>query len=178
MNTEYQMTTYCYDIITWLQREEILNDILIKEDNIFIKTINKICDNKNISTGINDAIQCCLKALDNIPYCKILMNESTFIYFSFNAENTIIVGTNNEQSSCDISINGQRYTIIKTNRNEIVKDNVIYFFVPQECFCQFSMQQDATLFLDRSGYEVTFSIYERPVCDIVNPQGVVKVIFS
>ena len=105
------------------------------------------------------------------------MNDITFSSIKYKTSNIILADINNEQSSCDISINGKRYTIIKTD-NEIVEDNVIYLFAPQECFCQFSMQQDATLFLEKRGYEVTFSIYEYPICDIVNPRGVVKVTFS
>ena len=174
--TRNELLTY-NSLIELFNREKIINKIIKKEDNMFIKTINDICDNKNISTGFNDAFQYGLNELGNIPYCKILMNNTTFLSFSFNTENIRVVGTNNEQLSCDIFINNMRYTIIKTY-NKIVANNVIYFFAPQECFCQFSMQQDATLSLEQSGDKVTSFIYERPVCNIVNPWGVVKVTLS
>ena len=65
-----------------------------------------------------------------------------------------------------------RHTTIKDN---LVKENEIFFFTQPEFFIKFFFLQDATLFMKTEADLIHFHTYESPGLGIGNTKGVVKV---
>jgi hypothetical protein len=65
--------------------------------------------------------------------------------------------------------------VVTTIKDDVIKDNELYFFAPQEYFCKFFLIQDATLFMKTEASMIEFYTYESIGIGIGNTHGVVRV---
>lgn len=162
-----------------------------EEDGLFIQTINDIVATSGGAQAINyaiasgdfkDAFAQGLKALTalELPVGKVLMNKNTYIDslklktedIGFGPqEKRFMEGVDGEDSFLGVPV-------ITTIKNDLVPENVIYFFAPQEYFCKYYLLQDATMYFEQRADMIEFWSYEAPGFGIGNTKGVVKLVLS
>ena len=64
--------------------------------------------------------------------------------------------------------------VITTIKNDIVEDNEIYLFAPQNYLGNFFLLQDATLFIKQEADMIEFWSYSAPGIGIGNAKSIVK----
>lgn len=188
--SKFELMTIRMPIQQWLQENQV-KAVQQEEDKLFIETLDSLCDANpdeqlikySMSTGdFKDAFIEGMNALTHmrLPKGKVLMHETTFTK-SLKLR-TDQIGYEPQTRRFDKGWENEDtfmgYKIIKTIKDDIVPENVIYFFTEQDYFCKFFLLQDATLFLETKADMVTFHTYEAPGFGIGNTKGVVKLVLE
>jgi hypothetical protein len=111
-----------------------------------------------------------------LPIGKMLMSKSTFMEaLKFDYTD---VGNDIVSRHYDRGLEGEDklfgVPVITTIKNDIIPDNVIYLFAPQNYLGNFFLLQDATLFIKQEADMIEFWSYSSPGIGIGNTKGVIK----
>lgn len=111
-----------------------------------------------------------------LPIGKMLMSKTTFmeaLKFDYND-----VGNDIVSRHYDNGLEGEDklfgVPVITTIKNDIIPDNVIYLFAPENYLGNFFLLQDATLFIKQEADMIEFWSYSSPGIGIGNTKGVIK----
>lgn len=195
--SKFELMTIRMPIQQWLQENQI-KAVQQEEDRHFLDTCEDIIDRATTlaasdssapvqyveytGSSFKDAFTEGMKALTKLrlPVGKVLMHKNTFIdslklkmdEISFNPlEERFRRGIEGEDSFLGVPV-------VTTIKDDLVPENVLYFFTTQDYFMKFFLLQDATLFLKTEADMVTFHTYEAPGIGIGNVRGVVKVVLG
>jgi len=111
-----------------------------------------------------------------LPIGKMLMTKATFmeaLKFDF-----VDVGNDIVSRHYDKGLEGEDklfgVPVITTIKNDIIPDNEIYLFAPENYLGNFFLLQDATLFIKQEADMIEFWSYSSPGIGIGNTRGVIK----
>jgi hypothetical protein len=111
-----------------------------------------------------------------LPVGKMLMTKSTFmeaLKFDYSAVGSDILARHYDQG-----LDGEEklfgVPVVTTIKNNILPDNTIYLFAPNEYLGNFFLLQDATLFIKNEADMIEFWSYSAPGMGIGNSAGVLK----
>lgn len=185
--SKFELMTIRMPITEWLKEHQI-KMIQEEEDQHFLDTINDIVDTnaseQKISvtmsaSNFKDAFTEGLKALTRLrlPEGKVLMHKNTFIdSLKLKVED---IGFAPQESRFNRGVDGEDTflgrPVVTTIKDNLVKENELYFFTQPDYFIKFFFLQDATLFLKTEADMIHFYTYEAPGIGIGNTRGVVKV---
>ena len=176
-------------ITDWLKENQV-KMIQEEEDSKFIDTLNEIvADNAAeqavsvaTSTAANtfkDAFAEGMKAMIRmrLPLGKVLMHKNTYIdSLKLKTED---IGFAPQEARFNRGVEGEEtflgLPVVTTIKDNLVKENEIFFFTQPEFFIKFFFLQDATLFMKTEADLIHFHTYESPGLGIGNTKGVVKV---
>lgn len=186
---KFELMTIRMPIQQWLQENQI-KAIQEAEDRLFLETMDDIVKQPDASTiqnitfdlttgSFKDAFTEGMDAFNKLrlPLGKVLMNKSTYLKsLKLKIEE---VGNKPMEDRFNRGVEGEEsflgVPVVTTIKDNLVKDNEMYFFTQQDYFCKFFLLQDATLMLKTEGHTVTFYTYEAPGFGVGNTKGVVKV---
>lgn len=182
--SKFELATYRTDIRTVLQ-ENSVKDLQAQEDSQFYNNIVSIATaNSNIHTisgGFNVAnLQAGVKYLlkNKLPVGSILMTQSLYSDLltqpATQVGNDVASGLFWGRENLD---NFYGNKIITTNKNDILPDNRVIIFAPQEYLGQFYSLQDATVFLKTEGDMIEFTTYEAVGSGIGNVNAAIVIDF-
>lgn len=111
-----------------------------------------------------------------LPIGKMLMTKATFMEaLKFDYTD---VGNDIVSRHYDKGLEGEDklfgVPVITTIKNDIVDDNTIYLFAPENYLGNFFLLQDATLFIKQEADMIEFWSYSSPGIGIGNTKGVIK----
>jgi hypothetical protein len=111
-----------------------------------------------------------------IPVGKLLMSKATFMEaLKFDQTD---VGNDILSRHYDDGLQGQEklfgVPVVTTIKNDIIADNEIFLFAPQNYLGNFFLLQDATLFIKQEADLIEFWSYSAPGIGIGNSKGVAK----
>lgn len=111
-----------------------------------------------------------------LPIGKMLMSKTTFMEaLKFDYTD---VGNDIVSRHYDKGLEGEDklfgVPVITTIKNDIIPDNVIYLFAPENYLGNFFLLQDATLFIKQEADMIEFWSYSSPGIGIGNTKGVIK----
>jgi hypothetical protein len=111
-----------------------------------------------------------------LPIGKMLMSKTTFMEaLKFDYTD---VGNDIVSRHYDKGLEGEDklfgVPVITTIKNDIVPDNTIYLFAPENYLGNFFLLQDATLFIKQEADMIEFWSYSSPGIGIGNTKGVIK----
>jgi hypothetical protein len=186
--SKFELMTIRMDIMAWL-KENQSKIIQEQEDGLFMSTIADIISGNaaNQSTSVDvgttltfkDAFVAGLKGLTALkqPVGKVLMHKNT--YLSSLALKVEDIGFKMQDARMADGVEGEDkfmgFPVVTTIKSDLVAEDVLYFFAPQEYFCKFYLLQDATLFIKTEADMYSFHTYEAPGFGIGNTYGVYKV---
>ena len=188
--SKFELMTIRMPITDWLKEHQV-KAIQNEEDKAFFGAVNDIVE-KNpanqslscpISTGdvnLLDVFTIGKNALRTLllPIGKVAMHANTFDTWGAKLQHDVI-SNDDMKERLDRGTMGESSffgtPIVTTIKSDIIPENVIYFFAPQEYFCKFFLLQDATLYLETKADMIAFHTYEAPGLGIGNTNGVVKV---
>lgn len=111
-----------------------------------------------------------------LPIGKLLMTKATFmeaLKFDY-----VDVGNDIVSRHYDKGLEGEDklfgVPVITTIKNDILPDNTIYLFAPENYLGNFFLLQDATLFIKQEADMIEFWSYSSPGIGIGNTRGVIK----
>ena len=111
-----------------------------------------------------------------LPIGKMLMTKATFmeaLKFDYTE-----VGNDIVSRHYDKGLEGEDklfgVPVITTIKNDIIPDNTIYLFAPENYLGNFFLLQDATLFIKQEADMIEFWSYSSPGIGIGNTKGVIK----
>jgi hypothetical protein len=111
-----------------------------------------------------------------LPIGKLLMTKSTFME-ALKFDHTD-VGNDIVSRHYDNGLDGEDklfgVPVITTIKNDIVEDNEIYLFAPQNYLGNFFLLQDATLFIKQEADMIEFWSYSAPGIGIGNANSIIK----
>jgi hypothetical protein len=111
-----------------------------------------------------------------LPIGKLLMTKSTFME-ALKFDHTD-VGNDVVSRHYDNGLDGEDklfgVPVLTTIKNDIVNDNEIYLFAPQNYLGNFFLLQDATLFIKQEADMIEFWSYSAPGIGIGNANSIVK----
>lgn len=184
--SKFELMTIRMDIMAWLKENQV-KQVQQEEDSHFLATINDIIAQAGGTQGITadpadsfkDAFVRGLKGMTSLrlPVGKVLMNKNT--YFDSTKLKTDEIGYKPQEDRFSRGIEGEDsflgYPVITTIKDDLVPENKIFFFAPEEYFCKFYNLQDATLFIKNEADMISFHTYEAPGFGIGNTRGVFEV---
>ena len=111
-----------------------------------------------------------------LPIGKMLMSKATFMEaLKFDYTD---VGNDIVSRHYDKGLEGEDklfgVPVITTIKNDIIDDNTIYLFAPENYLGNFFLLQDATLFIKQEADMIEFWSYSSPGIGIGNTKGVIK----
>ena len=111
-----------------------------------------------------------------LPIGKMLMTKATFMEaLKFDYTD---VGNDIVSRHYDKGLEGEDklfgVPVITTIKNDIIDDNTIYLFAPENYLGNFFLLQDATLFIKQEADMIEFWSYSSPGIGIGNTKGVIK----
>jgi hypothetical protein len=185
--SKFELMTIRMPIMDWLKENQV-KQVQNAEDEVFIDTITGIItDNsenqaKSISGTTYNFKECFVAGLKgltslSLPVGKVLMNRNTYLdSLSLKTED---VGDKAQDARFERGIDNEDsflgYPVVTTIKHDLVAENELYFFAPDEFFCKFYFLQDATLYLKTEADMIEFHTYEAPGFGIGNTLGVFKV---
>ena len=111
-----------------------------------------------------------------LPIGKMLMTKATFmecLKFPYSDVGNDILSRHYDQG-----LEGEDklfgVPVVTTIKNDIIPDNVIYLFAPENYLGNFFLLQDATLFIKQEADMIEFWSYSAPGMGIGNAKGVIK----
>lgn len=186
--SKFELMTYQNDIRKILSDNSV-KDMADQEDTRFKTTLDEIIAANSaqaatvtLSGNANfyaDVIATGLQGLSDqkLPAGKILMNKST--YYEFSKAPATVVGSGVASRHYDEGVEGEQklygMPVITTIKNDIVPDNEVWFFSPENYLGNFYLLQDATLFIKQEADIIEFWSYAAPGIGIGNTKGVFKV---
>lgn len=184
--SKFELMTIRMDIMSWLKENQV-KMVQQEEDGQFMSSIAAILaaapTTQTVTAGVNDTFKDAfvlgLKGLTTLrlPVGKVLMHKNTYYESTklkmddignSNVAKRFVEGTEQEDSFLG-------FPVITTIKDDLVAENEIYFFAPQEYFCKFYLLQDATLYIESKADLIHFHTYEAPGIGIGNTAGVFKV---
>lgn len=185
--SRFELMSIRMPITDWLKENQV-KALQQEEDSAFLKVVGDIvaaeaAQNLTVTyTGgesFKDVFTTGMKALNSLrlPYGKVLMHKNTFLdslklktdEIGFKPqEDRFIRGVDGEDSFMGLPV-------VTTIKDDLVKENEIYFFTQQDYFLKYFLLQDATLFMKTEKDMIEFSTYMAPGVGIGNTKGVVKV---
>lgn len=184
--SKFELMTIRMDIMSWLKENQV-KMVQQEEDAQFMDTVGDILTTysttQTVTAGVNDTFKDAfvlgLKGMTTLrlPVGKVLMHKNTYYESTklkmedignSNVAKRFIEGVEQEESFLN-------YPVVTTIKDDLVAENEIYFFAPQEYFCKFYFLQDATLFIKSEADLIHFHTYEAPGIGIGNTKGVFKV---
>lgn len=185
--SKFELMTIRMPITEWLKEHQI-KMIQEEEDRNFIETIQDIVDRnpsqQKISVSMSasnfkDAFTEGLKALTRLrlPEGKVLMHKNTFLdSLKLKVEE---IGFEPQTQRFNRGVDGEDSflgrPVVTTIKDNLVKENELWFFTDPQYFIKFFMLQDATLYLKTEADMIQFHTYEAPGVGIGNTNGVVKI---
>ena len=111
-----------------------------------------------------------------LPIGKMLMSKTTFMEaLKFDYTD---VGNDIVSRHYDKGLEGEDklfgVPVVTTIKNDIIPDNTIYLFAPENYLGNFFLLQDATLFIKQEADMIEFWSYSSPGIGIGNTKGVIK----
>ena len=185
--SKFELMSIRMPITDWLKENQV-KMIQEEEDSVFVSTLNDIITNNSAAQSVTvamatntfkDAFTEGEKALTRLrlPIGKVLMHKNT--YLDSLKLKTEDIGFNPQEKRFERGVDGEDsflgIPVVTTIKDNLVPENVLYFFTTQEYFCKFFLLQDATLFLKTEADMLHFHTYEAPGFGIGNTKGVVKV---
>jgi len=165
-----------------------VKDILAQQDGQFINKCEDIVtvagpsQNKTFSGGLTKVNF--VEATKVLPSLKLqngccLMNESTSKeILKWDTQDIGFEPTTEHyhKGLTEGTLMGMKY--LTTIKNEIVPDNVVWFFAPEDFMGKFFTLQDATVFVKSEGLFIEFYAYKCLGIGIINTKTVVKCTFN
>ena len=187
--SKFELMTIRMPITDWLKEHQV-KAIQQQEDELFFGTIADIITTagaaqgatSSASDGFKEAFKVGLQGLTKLrlPVYKVLMHKNT--YLDSLSLKTDEIGHVPQEERFRRGVDGEEsfmgFPVVTTIKDEIVKENELFFFAPQDYFSKFFLLQDATLFLKAEADMITFHTYEAPGFGIGNTKGVFKVTIS
>lgn len=185
--SKYELMTYkmpVYDLF----KEYNVKIMQKEEDGNFMESIGDIITNNSSaqstsiassSNTIKDAFIAGMKGLTSLqlPIGKVLMNKNT--YFDSLSLKTDDISYAPQEKRFYEGVEGEDsflgYPVITTIKSDLVPENELFFFAPQEYMLKFYLIQDATMYMKSEADMLTFWSYEAPGIGIGNTKGVYKV---
>ncbi len=181
--SKFELMSIRMDIMSWLKENQV-KQIQQEEDEVFMDTIKALCaDNAAQRTTVSlssntfkDAFIEGVKGLTSLrlPTGKVVMHRNTYTdSLKLKVED---IGYKAQDARFERAIDGEDtflgYPVVTTIKDDIIPEDKIYFFAPQDFFCKFYFLQDATLFLKAEADMIQFHTYEAPGFGIGNTKGV------
>lgn len=185
--SKFELMTIRMPITDWLKEHQV-KSIQDEEDKQFIETIADIIAQNTAtqsvtvsmaSSSFKDAFTEGWKMLTRLrlPQGKVLMHKNTYVD-SLKLK-TDEIGFAPQEKRFDRGVDGEDSfmgsPVITTIKDDLVKENELYFFTQPDYFIKFFLLQDATLYLRTEADMIYFHTYEAPGVGIGNTNGVVKV---
>ena len=190
--SKFELMTIRMPIQDWIKENQV-KAIQQEEDALFMETLADILDKdakgpkvQNYSTPVGisfkDAFIEGTKMMTKLrlPMGKVLMHANTF------ADSLKLkideIGHTPQEERFRRGLEGEEsflgFPVVTTIKDDLVKENELYFFTSQDYFCKYFYLQDATLFLKTEADMIHFHTYEAPGFGIGNTKGVVKVVWN
>lgn len=198
--SKFELMTYQNDIRKILTDNSV-KDMADEEDRKFIETVDSLAaDNGRVfdcslaaggapvvlpgtpplTTGELDGgvIRLGIQKLlaQKIPVGKILMSKS--LYYRVLDLPATTIGDQIAMRHYDEGVESEQklfgFPVVTTIKEDIIDDNSIYFFGPQEYLGNFFLLQDATLFIKQEADMIEFWSYSAPGIGIGNANSIVK----
>lgn len=185
--SKFELMAIRMPITEWLKEHQV-KMIQESEDQHFIDSVNDIIgrnpaqQSATVSMTANtfkDAFTEGWKMLTRLrlPQGKVLMHKNTYID-SLKLK-TDDIGFTPQEQRFSRGLEGEDSfmgsPVVTTIKDNLVKENELYFFTQPDYFIKFFFLQDATLFLKTEADMIHFHTYEAPGMGIGNTNGVVKV---
>ena len=183
VKSKFELLTYQNDIRKILTDNSV-KDMADQEDAKFIETVkaahgaatgaaatlkNGVLTAASINTGIKTLLS------RKIPVGKILMTKSRY-YDALEMEASVI-GNDVASRHYDEGVESEQklfgIPVITTIKNDIINDDDLFFFGPQEYLGNFFLLQDATLFIKQEADIIEFWSYSAPGIGIGNTNAIV-----
>ena len=182
VKSKFELMTYQNDIRKILSDNSV-KDMADQEDERFIETLDAIITlNPTQEVGVAgltaDALAEGFKNLISrkIPIGKILMTKE--LYYDALKLPATSVGDVVASRHYDEGIESENhlwgFPVITTIKNDILPNNHIYIFGPQEYLGNFFLLQDATLFIKQEADMIEFWSYAAPGIGIGNTSSVTR----
>lgn len=178
--SKFELATYRTDIRTVLQ-ENSVKDLQKQEDSNFYNSAVAVAtaasNVHNIGGGFSIAnLTTAVKYLlaKQLPVGTILMTQS--LYADYIRQPATQVGSPLASSLIAGERNLDNYygfKIVTTNKNDILPDNRVMIFAPQQYLGQFYCLQDATTFIKTEADMVEFQTYESVGMGIGNTNAII-----
>ena len=186
--SKFELMTIRMPIQDWIKENQV-KAIQQEEDALFMETLADILDKdakgpkvQNYSTPVGisfkDAFIEGTKMMTKLrlPMGKVLMHANTF------ADSLKLkideIGHTPQEERFRRGLEGEEsflgFPVVTTIKDDLVKENELYFFTSQDYFCKYFYLQDATLFLKTEADMIHFHTYEAPGFGIGNTKGVIK----
>lgn len=198
--SKFELMTYQNDIRKILTDNSV-KDMADEEDRKFLETVDSLAaDNGRVfdcslaaggapvvlpgtpplTTGELDGgvIRLGIQKLlaQKIPVGKILMAKS--LYYRVLDLPATTIGDQIAMRHYDEGVEAEQklfgFPVVTTIKDDIIDDNSIYFFGPQEYLGNFFLLQDATLFIKQEADMIEFWSYSAPGIGIGNANSIVK----
>lgn len=185
--SKFELMSIRMPIMNWLQENQV-KQVQQAEDEHFIETITAIVGDNTADQSLTstvtatntfkDAFVKGLQGLTSLrlPVGKVLMHKNT--YLDSLKLKTDDIGFKAQDDRFKRGIDGEDsfmgYPVVTTIKDDLVAENTIWFFAPQEYFCKFYFLQDATLYLKQEADMIEFHTYEAPGFGVGNTLGCFK----
>ena len=187
--SKFELMTIRMPITEWLKEHQV-KAIQQQEDQQFFGSVTDILTQAaatqkstvSNASGFKEAFKRGLQGMTSLrlPVYKVLMHKNTYI--DSLSLKTDEIGFKPQEDRFARGIDGEEsfmgYPVVTTIKDEIIPENKIYFFAPQDYFTKFFLLQDATLYLKAEASMITFHTYEAPGMGIGNTKGVFEVTIS
>jgi len=181
----FELKTYNNDI-RQIIKDNVVKDMQTVEDGRFIQAVDNLvsgtANEVTISGGItspNLAEAEKVLARVKLPNGVMLMNsvtEKEMLKFPATSIGDTVASKRHLDGFQEGKVHGIRTLV--TIKQELVADNVIYFFAPEEFLGKFFILQDATFYIEHKGHKVSFYTYESIGVGLANVNAVAKVTFA
>lgn len=188
--SKFELMTIRMPITDWLKENQV-KALQEQEDALFMDSVNDIVARNPAaqsatvsfaSSSFKELFTVGMKGLTTLrlPHGKVLMHKNTYTdSLKLKSED---IGYKHQEDRFTRGVDGEDtflgLPVVTTIKDNIVPENTLYFFTPQEYFLKFLLLQDATLFLKTEADMVEFHTYEAPGVGIGNTRGVFKVTIS
>lgn len=186
--SKFELMTIRMDIMSWLKENQV-KQIQQEEDGLFMQTVNDILGaaaatqvSNAGAASFKDGFVSGLKTMTSLrlPVGQVLMHKNT--YYESTKLKTDEIGIAPQEKRFSEGVDAEDsfmgYKVVTTIKDDLVPENCLYMFAPQEYFCKFYALQDATLFLKNEADMIQFHTYEAPGIGIGNTKGVIKVTWA
>lgn len=185
--SKFELMTYQNDIRKILTDNSV-KDMADEEDRKFLETVDSLAadnarefscaalgtsgelDGGVIRSGIQKLLE------KKIPLGKILMSKS--LYYRVLDLPATTIGDQIAMRHYDEGVEAEQklfgFPVVTTIKEDIIDNNSIYFFGPQEYLGNFFLLQDATLFIKQEADMIEFWSYSAPGIGIGNANSIVK----
>lgn len=185
--SKFELMSIRMPIMDWLKENQV-KQVQQAEDEQFIQTIKDIIDansgdqETSVAAASNSFKEIFIEGLKGVtslrlPVGKVLMNRNT--YLDSLKLKTDEIGDKAQDSRWVSGVDEEDsflgYPVVTSIKDDIVPEDELYFFAPQQYFCKFYFLQDATLYLKQEADMIAFHTYEAPGFGIGNTLGCFRV---